>query len=133
MKTFRSALDAQFSATDPASLVTAPSRCAMRHKPSGIVIPRGTEFSILFGRVGEQWALRASAVVPAGGADETDSAHISIVTRKVHHFFTPPAIAELAGEEFHSGACQSVLGETVEPDGIDEHGSPSWLMALALV
>ena len=29
--------------------------------------------------------------------------------------------------------CESVLGETVEPDGIDEHGSPSWLLAMGMV
>lgn len=29
--------------------------------------------------------------------------------------------------------CESMLGYTVEPDGIDEEGSPSWLLALGLI
>jgi hypothetical protein len=29
--------------------------------------------------------------------------------------------------------CESVLGYTVEPDGIDEEGSPSWLMAMGMI
>jgi hypothetical protein len=29
--------------------------------------------------------------------------------------------------------CESVMGDTVEPDGYDSHGSPSWLLALGLV
>jgi hypothetical protein len=31
------------------------------------------------------------------------------------------------------GSCESILGENVEPDGIDEHGSPSWLLAFGLI
>lgn len=29
--------------------------------------------------------------------------------------------------------CESIMGEMVEPDGHDEHGSPSWLLALGLI
>lgn len=29
--------------------------------------------------------------------------------------------------------CESVMGEPIEPDGIDAHGSPSWLLALGLI
>lgn len=28
---------------------------------------------------------------------------------------------------------ESVMGEPIEPDGIDHHGSPSWLLALGLI
>jgi hypothetical protein len=28
---------------------------------------------------------------------------------------------------------ESVMGEPIEPDGIDAHGSPSWLLALGLI
>lgn len=31
------------------------------------------------------------------------------------------------------GVAESILGERVEPDGIDEHGSPSWLLAMGLL
>lgn len=33
----------------------------------------------------------------------------------------------------YDSVCESVLGETVEPDGYDEHGSPSWLIAYGLI
>lgn len=33
----------------------------------------------------------------------------------------------------NDGICESIFGETVEPDGTDEHGSPSWLLALGLI
>ena len=29
--------------------------------------------------------------------------------------------------------CESVLGNTVEPDGRDEHGAPSWLLAMGMI
>lgn len=29
--------------------------------------------------------------------------------------------------------CESVLGNTVEPDGYDEDGSPSWLIVYGLI
>jgi hypothetical protein len=31
------------------------------------------------------------------------------------------------------GVAKSVFGERVEPDGIDEHGSPSWILFLGLI
>ena len=41
----------------------------------------------------------------------------------------PPTFEEL--EEFVSdGVSDSVFGERVEPDGYDERGGPSWLMAM---
>ena len=40
---------------------------------------------------------------------------------------------EALEEWTYDGICESVLGETVEPDGIDEHGSPSWLLAMGMI
>lgn len=31
------------------------------------------------------------------------------------------------------GVCESILGQTVEPDGYDDHGFPSWLLALGVI
>lgn len=46
--------------------------------------------------------------------------------------FHAPSMEEL--EEYASDSvCQSILGENVEPDGYDEHGSPSWLLALQMI
>jgi alpha-amylase/alpha-mannosidase (GH57 family) len=36
-------------------------------------------------------------------------------------------------EWVHDSMCESILGENVEPDGIDEHGSPSWLLAMGMI
>ena len=52
---------------------------------------------------------------------------------RAHKYFNevmePPTFEEL--EEFVSdGVSDSVFGERVEPDGYDERGGPSWLMAM---
>lgn len=31
------------------------------------------------------------------------------------------------------GVCQTVFGARVEPDGTDEYGAPSWLLAMGLI
>ena len=46
--------------------------------------------------------------------------------------FRPPELDELA-EMAGDGLCLSVAGETVEPDGHDPHGAPSWLLVLDLI
>lgn len=51
---------------------------------------------------------------------------------KVSSAFTPPSMEELE-ESVSDGVCDSVLGEPVEPDGWDCHGSPSWLLALGMI
>lgn len=43
-----------------------------------------------------------------------------------------PSFSEL--EDWQSeGGCESVYGNWVEPDGYDEHGSPSWLIILGYI
>ena len=46
--------------------------------------------------------------------------------------FVPPSMEELE-EQVNDGVCDSILGEQVEPDGTDEYGSPSWLLALGMI
>lgn len=46
--------------------------------------------------------------------------------------FESPSMEELE-EQSNDGVCDSILGERVEPDGYDEHGSPSWLLAMQLI
>lgn len=46
--------------------------------------------------------------------------------------FRAPSIEALE-EQSNDGVCDSILGERVEPDGYDEHGSPSWLLALQMI
>ena len=43
-----------------------------------------------------------------------------------------PSMAELERQS-NDGICDSVLGERVEPDGWDCHGSPSWLLVLGVI
>ena len=51
---------------------------------------------------------------------------------RVKNAFNPPSVEELE-EAVSDGACDSVLGNRVEPDGWDSDGSPSWLLALGLI
>ncbi len=51
---------------------------------------------------------------------------------RVTSAFTPPDMMEVE-EGLDYGRCMSIAGETVEPDGWDEHGSPSWLLALGMI
>lgn len=44
----------------------------------------------------------------------------------------PPSMEEME-EWSRDGVARSVLGEDVEPDGYDEHGSPSWLLAYGYI
>lgn len=37
------------------------------------------------------------------------------------------------GRWVYDSVCESVLGYMIEPDGIDEKGSPSWLLAMKLI
>ena len=46
--------------------------------------------------------------------------------------FQAPSVEEIE-KAVHDGTCMSVAGYTVEPDGWDEKGSPSWLLALGLI
>ncbi len=46
--------------------------------------------------------------------------------------FRAPSMEELE-EWVNDCVCDSVLGERIEPDGHDEHGAPSWLLALGMI
>lgn len=44
----------------------------------------------------------------------------------------PPSIETLMEQEM-DGVCDSIRGCRVEPDGHDDHGYPSWLLALGVI
>lgn len=46
--------------------------------------------------------------------------------------FNPPSMEELE-EWSYDGVVESVSGESVEPDGHDSLGFPSWLLAFGLI
>ncbi|OAM91772.1 hypothetical protein OH491_24890 [Termitidicoccus mucosus] len=129
MISVKSKNDDLFHAANPEAVVTAKTRIALRIRTSGHSIPKGTSCSILFGTINDEWALRASGV--AGEGDTLF--HFSIISRVVTRFFEPPTLEALASEVFSDSICPTVLGGTAEPDGMDEDGSPSWLLALGLI
>ena len=49
---------------------------------------------------------------------------------RVTSAFRAPSIEALSED---TSVCESVAGETVEPDGWDSHGSPSWMLALGVI
>jgi len=51
---------------------------------------------------------------------------------RVSSAFRAPSVSTLE-KWSNDGVCKSVLGKRVEPDGEDENGSPSWLLALGLI
>ena len=51
---------------------------------------------------------------------------------RISSAFKTPSMEELE-EWVNDGVCESIAGERVEPDGWDEHGSPSWLLAMGLI
>ena len=51
---------------------------------------------------------------------------------RVSSAFAPPCRDELE-EAVSDGLCASVLGNSVEPDGWDSDGSPSWPLALGMI
>jgi hypothetical protein len=51
---------------------------------------------------------------------------------RVTSAFRVPKMDELE-EWAYDSVVNSVAGERVEPDGYDEHGSPSWLLVLGLI
>ncbi len=51
---------------------------------------------------------------------------------RVTSAFKAPSMNELE-EAVNDGVCESVAGERVEPDGWDQYGSPSWLLALGMI
>ena len=88
----------------------------------GIVFPKGGECSILFNQTN---------VCEITYRQMTKKLHVTKLN-KFFNQFEPINMEELQ-EAVNDGVCQSICGETVEPDGYDEHGSPSWLLAMGLI
>lgn len=92
---------------------------------SGRVIAKGTEFSVSFFR-DRPWSCE---IHPENGDSfKMKVAGLPRLTNEIHS----PGMEDLE-EWVCDSICESVLGEQVEPDGWDEHGSPSWLLALGMI
>jgi hypothetical protein len=62
----------------------------------------------------------------------TNDAGQSFKTPNFTIFFAPPSLAEL--EDWNNdGICESITGDTVEPDGHGPDGAPSWLLAMGMI
>ena len=53
-------------------------------------------------------------------------------TVRCRNVFKAPTIATME-RWMHDCVARSVSGARVEPDGYDEHGSPSWILVLGLI
>ena len=90
----------------------------------------------------KSFTLKTGETVPAGLPVTFDSTRNTICfvhgaretpyKVRITAAFHAPGIEELS-EAISDGVCESVLGEQVEPDGTDEYGSPSWLLALGMI
>lgn len=90
----------------------------------------------------KSFKLKTGEVIPAGLPVSFDSKNHSLCfvhgaretpyKVRITAAFNPPSLEELE-QQSNDGVCDSVLGERVEPDGTDEHGSPSWLLALGMI
>ena len=91
---------------------------------SGVVYPVGKRASITF--EGQQAKLEFS-----------DGTECKIQARRLPHFFEdnfePEPDEDTLEQWCFDGACETVTGHQVEPDGFGPDGSPSWLLALGLI
>jgi hypothetical protein len=61
---------------------------------------------------------------------------VVVSNERLHKYISearePMGMEELE-DAVNDGVCESILGERVEPDGHDEHGSPSWLLSMGMI
>jgi hypothetical protein len=90
----------------------------------GTVFPVGTECEISFVGNGSPLA-----------TIKTSSRDFKVSCANLPKYFKGFKVPSMASLERYSddGVCPSVLGKRVEPDGWDDEGSPSWLLALGLI
>lgn len=88
---------------------------------SGETIPKGT--SLLFVRHYSEGQLPTVGVFSWMGRE---------LRMRYRHVIKVPSMKRI-DRWVHDSVCESVFGNTCEPDGYGEHGEPSWLLALGLV
>ena len=92
----------------------------------GSVLPEGKKFSIRW----EETSIGHRPRVKVYGSDSefkiSNGSAIKMLGKK------EPSISSLSRWN-SNGNCKSILGETVEPDGTDSYGSPSWLIVKGLI
>jgi len=92
----------------------------------GSVLKAGNKFSIRW----EETAIGHRPRVKVYGSESefkiSNGTAIKMLGKKL------PSLSSLSRWE-SNGNCKSLLGEIVEPDGIDSYGSPSWLIHMNLI
>lgn len=88
-------------------------------------IPAGTECQIVFNNGNPVCHVHAPGREPVRIACESLPNYFA-------NDFERPSMEQL-GEWVNDGVCESLTGDTVEPDGWGPDGAPSWLLALRMI
>ena len=92
----------------------------------GGVLPVGKKFSIRWEETVKGNRPRVKACNAENEYKISNRTAIKMLGKK------QPSISSLSRWD-SNGNCKSLLGETVEPDGTDSYGSPSWLIHMNLI
>ncbi len=92
----------------------------------GGVLPVGKKFSIRWEETVKGNRPRVKACDAENEYKISNRTAIKMLGKK------QPSISSLSRWD-SNGNCKSLLGETVEPDGTDSYGSPSWLIHMNLI
>lgn len=90
----------------------------------GTVIPAGSEL-----KVDWKGGTKPFVTIESAGIQDLRTKNKNVALLLGIHI---PDMDELE-EESNDGVCSSVLGESVEPDGYDQYGSPSWLLVYGVI
>lgn len=94
---------------------------------SGEIIPLGAPVTVKFDELTPHLAL---VTTPSIGRE------IKLRATNCFQYFKgfakPPGMTAMM-RQMDDGICRSICGEKVEPDGYDQHGSPSWALAMGII
>lgn len=79
--------------------------------------------------------LKDGSTLAKGSPVTFDGTNICLVMGKrvrISSAFVAPSVATLQ-KWSNDSKCKTPTGKTVEPDGVDEYGCPSWLMVLGYI
>ena len=88
---------------------------------SGYTIRTGSQIEIAFEQIGYKYGIHLR--------HQNNNFKVSLQLLKKLQGIKQPSIKTLQKWEYN-GISKSVFGKTVEPDGHDEYGSPSWTLLL---